>query len=341
MTADLEQRIVRYLNRRMPEAGRISVIALARIHGGASRETFRVRIDAERGGERGLIFRRDPVSTLIETEREVEFAAYRSFMGSSVPVPGALFLEPESQWLERPFFVMEEIEGCTAGSILAADPYGAHRRKIGEQFFTILGHIAARDAKSCDLARHVAMPAAGDAWSQELAKWEKVVDEDELEPQPVVRAAMRWMRRFPPPTAQRVTVVHGDYRTGNFLFDASGTIRAILDWEMAHLGDPLEDLAWALDPLWSADRAHPGGMLKRDEAIATWEKASGMKADPEALAWWSVFASFKGAAIWISSAKEFQAATNSDPVMAFSGLYCLPFHNKRLADLLLQMREAA
>jgi aminoglycoside phosphotransferase (APT) family kinase protein len=341
VSADLEQRIVRYLHHRMPEAGRISVIALSRIHGGASRETFRVRIDAERGGERGLIFRRDPISTLIETEREVEFAAYRSFMDSAVPVPRALFLEPEIEWLERPFFVMEEIEGCTTASILAADPYGSHRQKIGAQFFTTLGRIAARDAKSSDLARHVAMPAVGDAWRLELAKWEKVVDEDELEPQPIVRAAIRWMRRFPPPKAERISVVHGDYRTGNFLFDASGTIRAVLDWEMAHLGDPLEDLAWALDPLWSADREHAGGMLKRDEAIGIWKKASGLKADARALAWWSMFASFKGAAIWISSAKEFQAGTNTDPVMAFSGLYCLPFHTKRLADLLLQTREAA
>jgi aminoglycoside phosphotransferase (APT) family kinase protein len=341
MTQDLEQRIVRYLNHRMPEAGRVSVLALSRIHGGASRETFRVRIEAERGGERGLIFRRDPISTLIETEREVEFAAYRSFMDSAVPVPRALYLEPELEWLERPFFVMEEIEGCSAGSILAADPYGANRAKIGEQFFTILGHIAARDAKTSDLAKYVAMPAVDTAWRNELDKWEKVVDEDELEPQPIVRAAIRWMRRNPPPAAQRISVVHGDYRTGNFLFDSSGAIRAVLDWEMAHLGDPLEDLAWALDPLWSADREHPGGMLKREDAVAIWEKASGFKADRQALAWWSMFASFKGAAIWISSAKEFQAGTNTDPVMAFSGLYCLPFHNKRLADLLLQRREAA
>lgn len=341
MTADLEQRIIRYLNHRMPEAGRISVSALSRIHGGASRETFRVRIEAERGGERGLIFRRDPISTLIETERAVEFAAYRSFIDSRVPVPRALYLEPDLAWLERPFFVMEEIEGCTAGSILASDPYGPHRAKIGEQFFTILGHIAAREATTSDLAQHVGMPAADVAWRLELDKWEKVVDEDELEPQPIFRSAIRWMRRHPPPPAQRVCVVHGDYRTGNFLFDAAGTIRAVLDWEMAHLGDPLEDLAWALDPLWSSDREHPGGMLKRDEAIALWEKASGLKADPKGLEWWSMFASFKGAAIWISSAKEFQAATNTDPVMAFSGLYCLPFHNKRLADMLLQAREAA
>ncbi len=341
MTADLEQRIVRYLSHRMPEAGRISVLALSRIHGGASRETFRVRIEAERGGERGLIFRRDPISTLIETEREVEFAAYRSFMDTDVPVPRALYLEPDLAWFERPFFVMEEVEGCTAASILASDPYGRHRQKIGEQFFTFLGRIAAQDAKATDLARIVAAPSADAAWRLELDKWEKVVDEDELEPQPILRAAIRWMRTNPPPPAQRVGVVHGDYRTGNFLHDASGTIRAVLDWEMAHLGDPLEDLAWALDPLWSADREHAGGMLKREEAIAIWEKASSLKADAKGLAWWSMFASFKGAAIWISSAKEYQAATNTDPVMAFSGLYCLPFHNKRIADLLLQTREAA
>jgi aminoglycoside phosphotransferase (APT) family kinase protein len=341
MSADLEQRIVRYLAHRMPEAGRISVLALSRIHGGASRETFRVRIAAERGGDRGLIFRRDPVSTLIETEREVEFAAYRSFMGTPVPVPGALFLERDLEWLERPFFVMEEIEGCSAGSILAADPYGPHRHKIGEQFFTILGHIAKRDATTSDLAKHVPAVRPDEAWKIELAKWEKVVDEDELEPQPIVRAAIRWMRRNPPAPAQKITVVHGDYRTGNFLFDVTGAIRAVLDWEMAHLGDPLEDLAWALDPLWSSDREHPGGMLKREDAIAVWEKASGLKADLLALQWWSMFASFKGAAIWISSAKEFQAGTNTDPVMAFSGLYCLPFHNKRLADMLLTAREAA
>lgn len=341
MSQDLEARIVRYLSHRMPEAGRVSVLALSRIHGGASRETFRVRIEAERGGERGLIFRRDPVSTLIETEREIEFAAYRSFMGSSVPVPGALYLERDVEWLERPFFVMEEVEGCTAGSILAADPYGPHRRKIGERFFTILGHIAKRDVASSDLARHMSTPQSDQAWAQELDKWEKVIDEDELEPQPIARAAIRWMRKNPPPPAQRISIVHGDYRTGNFLFDGAGEIRAVLDWEMAHLGDPLEDLAWSLDPLWSADRDHAGGMLAHEEAIAVWETASGLKTDPQALAWWAMFASFKGLAIWISSAKEFQSGANIDPVMAFSGLYCLPFHNKRLADMLFGLREAA
>ncbi len=334
MMADLEQRIIGYLHHRMPEAGAIDVLALSRIHGGASRETFRVRVRLGHGGERGLIFRRDPVSTLIETERETEFAAYRSFQDSDVPVPRALFLERDTQWLERPFFVMEEIEGCSAGSILSADPYGAHRKAIGEQFFSTLGLIARRAVGGSALAAVVPDVAPDAAWAGELAKWEKVIDEDELEPQPIARAAIRWLRRHKPAPAQRLSIVHGDYRTGNFLHDGKGRIAAILDWEMAHLGDPLEDLGWALDPLWSADREHAGGMLKRCEAITVWEMASGLVAEPQALLWWSMFATLKGLAIWISSAKEFQAGTNTDPVMAFSGLFCLPFHNKRLADLL-------
>ncbi|MEQ1752820.1 MAG: phosphotransferase family protein [Micropepsaceae bacterium] len=339
MSVDLEHRVVRYLHHRLPDEGAFSVLAISRIHGGASRETFRVRVQSERGGERGLIFRRDPVSTLIETEREIEFAAYRSFQDSGVPVPRALFLEQGMDWLERPFFVMEEVEGCTAGSILAADPYGPHRRTIGEQFYDFLGQIARRDVDSSPLAKHIATPSASDAWRGEVEKWEKVIDEDELEPQPIVRAAIRYLKRNPPPPAQRVSVVHGDYRNGNFLHDGQGNIRAILDWEMSHIGDPLEDLGWALDPLWSPDRDNPGSMIPRADAIAIWEKASGLKASAKALGWWSIFAALKGAAIWISSAKEYQAGTNSDPVMAFSGLYCLPFHNKHLADLLVAANE--
>ena len=160
------------------------------------------------------------------------------------------------QPLERPFFIMEEIEDCSVGSILAPDPYGAHREKIGEQFFSVLGRIAEADPRChrpCRFRRRVRLARC--RWRHEVARWEKVIDEDEREPQPIARAAIRWLKRNPPPPAQKISVVHGDYRTGNFLFDSDGNIRAILDWEMAHLGDPLEDLGWALDPLWVAWRS--------------------------------------------------------------------------------------
>ncbi|HXM00034.1 MAG TPA: phosphotransferase family protein, partial [Rhizomicrobium sp.] len=254
-------------------------------------------------------------------------------------VPEPIALELENTALDRPFFVMEEIENCTVGSILVPDPYGAHRDAVGEQFFSHLGRIAKADPEQLGLGDFDGARVVADCWSHELTRWEKVIDEDELEPQPIARAAIRHLRRNPPPPARKISVIHGDYRTGNFLVDGAGHIRAILDWEMAHLGDPLEDLGWALDPLWShGDPSRPAGTVPRERALAIWEQASGMAVDRAALAWWEIFASLKGLAIWISAAREYAEGRNTDPVNAFSGWYCLAFHNHVLAERL--SREA-
>ncbi len=309
----------------------VTVVGLERIYGGASRETYRVRL-SEGGQEKGFILRRDPPSSLIDTERTVEFAAYKAFHGR-VPVPEALALEQDEVWLGRPFFIMEEIVDAAAGSIMRDEAYGEHNAKVAGQFFGSLGRIAAADID--ELGLDWERPAPDACWARELERWEKVFDEDEREPQPVARAAIRWLRRNPPPPAQKICVVHGDYRSGNFLVSPAGEIKAILDWEMAHMGDPLEDLGWALDPLWSHNNPDkPGGMCSRPEAIALWEKASGLKADPAAMKWWDMFASLKGLAIWISAATEVADGRNTDPINAFSGWYCQAFHNQILADRL-------
>ncbi|HUJ02000.1 MAG TPA: phosphotransferase family protein [Rhizomicrobium sp.] len=340
MSDDLSARLAHYLAPKLG-AKSVAVTGLSRIPGGASRETYRFRARYTRDGqeiERGLILRRDPTASLINTERTTEFRAYRAFHRLGLPVPEAIALELGSEALDRPFFIMEEIENCAVASILAPDPYGVQAPKIGQQFFSILGQIAKADPDKIGLSDFDGVRE--DSWKHEIARWEREIDEDEREPQPIVRAAIRWLKRNPPPRAQKLSVVHGDYRTGNFLYDSDGNIRAILDWEMAHLGDPLEDLGWALDPLWSHhDPARPAGLLPRAEAIRIWEETSGLKADPAALHWWEIFASFKGAAIWISAGREYVEARNADPVNAFSGWYCLAFHNQVLAERL--SREAA
>ncbi len=334
---ELEERLARYLRAKLG-APDLTVADLARIPGGASRETYRFRARYAANGkalDRGLILRRDPASSLIETERTTEYRAYEAFHKLGLPVPEPIALELGSEALERPFFIMAEVENCQTGSIMSPDPFGPHREKVGRQFFTVMGKIAAADPKRVGLADFEGAKDMHHAARHEVARWEKVIDEDEREPQPIVRAALRWLKRNLPPPAQKISVVHGDYRTGNFLVDDAGNIRAILDWEMSHLGDPLEDLGWAIDPLWAgADPARPGGMIPRAEAIRIWEEASGLKADPEALHWWEIFASLKGAAIWISAALEYAEGRNIDPINAFSGWYCLAFHNKVLADRL-------
>jgi len=334
---ELADKLAAYLRVKLA-APDLAVHALARIPGGASRETYRFRARYNSEGkpvDRGLILRRDPVASLIETERTTEYRAYDAFHKLGLPVPQPIALELGSAALERPFFIMAEVENCTPGSIMNVEPYGEHRQKVGEQFYTVLGKIAAAEPSTIGLGDFEGAKNVHHAAMHEVARWEKVIDEDEREPQPIVRAALRWLKRNPPPPAQKISVVHGDYRSGNFLIDDGGTIRAVLDWEMSHLGDPLEDLGWAIDPLWAgADPARPGGMIPRAEAIRIWEKASGLKADPKALHWWEIFASLKGAAIWISAALEYADGRNIDPINAFSGWYCLSVHNKVLAERL-------
>ena len=330
--SDLSERLQRYLRVRLG-ASDLVVAGLARIPGGASRETYRFR--AQYGGrDRGLILRRDPPASVIETERTTEYRAYEAFHGLGLPVPEPIALELDAGPLERPFFIMEEVEDCQTGASMSPDPFGPHAAKIGQQFFTVMGKIAAADPRDVGLGDFEGEQDIHAVAMHEVARWEKVVDEDEIEPQPIVRAAIRWLKKNPPPPSQKISVVHGDYRTGNFLYDANGDIRAILDWDLSHLGDPLEDLGWAIDPLWSGGAPKVGGMLPREEALAIWEKASGLKAAPKALHWWEIFASLKGAAIWISAAREYAEGRNTDPINAFSGWYTLAFHNMVLAQKL-------
>jgi aminoglycoside phosphotransferase (APT) family kinase protein len=337
MTEALSNALGRYLARKL-DAEDLTIEGLARISGGASRETYRFRARYRANGklhERALILRRDPPASLIETNRSTEYRAYEAFFKLGLPVPEPIVLELDESHLERPFFVMTEIENCTVGSILGPDPYGPYAEKIGRQFFENLGQIAKADPIALGLSELDGAKDVGECWRFELDRWTKVVDEDEIEPQPIVRAAIRWLNKNPPPKAQKLALVHGDYRSGNFLYDANGDMRAILDWEMAHLGDPLEDLAWAIDPLWAgANPARPGGMIPRADALRIWEEASGLKADPNALAWWEIFASFKGMAIWISAAREYAEGRNTDPINAFSGWFPFAFHNRILAERL-------
>jgi aminoglycoside phosphotransferase (APT) family kinase protein len=340
MTAPLEPRIAAYIASRLPGARGVVVDGLARISGGASRETYRFRLiyaDAEgRPTERRLILRRDPPASLIETQRKVEFAAYKAFFGSAVPVPEMLWLEEGSEALDFPFFIAAELTGFeTSPYNLQVEPYLSHQRSYGKRKWTILGEIAKADPIALGLTEVMTPVAPEDCWKRELDYWEGVLDEDEVTPQPIIRAAIRWLRKNPPPPAQKISVVHGDYRTGNFLYDADGEIHGILDWEMAHLGDPLEDLGWGVNRIWCMARDdRRGGLLPRDEAVAIWEQASGLRADPAALHWWELFNCVKGQGIWVSSARAWTDDENRDPIMIYSAWLMLNPQDRAALELM-------
>ncbi len=336
---ELAPRIAAYATGRLPQAAELEVADVERIHGGASRETYRLKLRYRDGAtrvERRLILRRDPPGSLIETDRAIEFAAYRAFHSTPVPVPEALWLENDPSHLDYPFFVMEELAGFEASpQTILMPPYSGHHEKLAQQKWSILGAIASADPEKLGLVGPMAPVAPTEAWRRELDHWTRVIDEDQLEPQPIMRAAIRWLRRNPPPAPARLHVVHGDYRTGNFLYDKEGNVRGILDWEMAHLGDPLEDLAWSLNRVWCWARdGRVGGLTSKENAIRIWESASGLRADPEALRWWELFSSLKGQAIWISSGREYQAGKNQDPVLALSGWWLMNAQDRAALETL-------
>lgn len=337
--SSLEEQLARYVEKKIPGAAQVQVDQLEQISGGASRQTYRFRLRYNEAGaprERRLILRRDPAASLIDTDRKVEFAAYKAFFGTEVPVPEVLWLEDDPSHLGSPFFISVEMTGFqTAPARIFMEPYAAHHQKIAEQKWSILGAITRHDPVKLGLIGTMEAIKPEDCWKRELGYWEGVLDSDELIPQPTMRAAIRWMRRNPPPPAQRVCVVHGDYRTGNYLYDEEGNIRGILDWEMSHLGDPLEDLGWSLNRAWcwgGDDRR--GGLVLREQAIAIWEKASGLKADPAAMHWWELFATVKGQGIWVSSAHAWETGSNKDPILVLSAWSLMNLQDRAALELM-------
>ena len=133
MSHPLEPRIAAYIAAQMPDATDVAVSGLSRISGGASRETYRFVGSWNQGGqarEQKLILRRDPPASLIDTERRIEFEAYRAFHGTSVPAPRMLWLEEGDGPLDHPFFIAEEIAGFQAGPGL---PDHHERRPVGRR----------------------------------------------------------------------------------------------------------------------------------------------------------------------------------------------------------------
>ncbi|MFI4966359.1 MAG: phosphotransferase family protein [Caulobacterales bacterium] len=338
MSHPLEPRVAAYIATRLPEASDIAVSALERISGGASRETYRFKLTYRQDGQahaRRLILRRDPPASLIDTERRVEFAAYRAFEGSAVPAPRMLWLEEAHDALDHPFFIAEELVGFQASpQLLFAGGYEAVLPKVAERKWTILGEIARADPRALGLTSVMQAPPLDACWRRELDHWEALFDANEAEPQPIARAAIRWLRANPPPPAQKLSVVHGDYRTGNFLYDEAGEIHGILDWEMAHLGDPLEDLGWSFNPIWQFGRGLAGGLAPEAEAIATWARASRLAADPAALHWWTLFNCVKGQGIWVGSARAFIDGGNREPIMVYPAWWLLNAQDRAILKVM-------
>ena len=315
-----EEQLAAYLQHKMPDAREVEVSSLSRIPGGASRETWSFdatwREGKARAG-RGFILRRDPEASLLETERSVEFGVYQALQGTGVPVPEVYWLEADPRWLERPFFVMGRLPGQASPQALMGGAHAGDLEAIAQQKVELLARIHNLDWRALGL-EFLDRPEGPDRCAeQEIERWGGILRQQVLEPQPALELALAWLRGHRP-VAQRVTLVHADYRTGNFLVDGA-RITGVLDWEMVHLGDPLEDIAWVCLRSWRwAGDARVGGLLSRQELYRRYQEASGLKVDEEAVRFWEVLGNLKLAVIFLTGARSFSEGRSKDAIHALT-----------------------
>lgn len=283
----------------------VRVSGLRRVPGGASRETWSFEASFDDGPARALILRRDPGRTSVGSDRGLEFRVLRAAHAAGVPVPEVLWLGDDPTALDGRFFVMERIEGETiARRLLRDSDYAEARRCMPRQLGAILARIHAVSLDDRGLDELPGRRDEGHPATLELARYEQLYRALAPEPHPVIEYGFRWLGRRLPPSRRRV-LVHGDYRIGNVMFGPEG-VRAVLDWEQAHVGDPMEDLGWMCVRAWRFGSPLPvGGIGERADFFAAYAEAGGDAVDPEIVRFWEALGDLKWAVICIAQAKTY------------------------------------
>ncbi|MBV8463655.1 MAG: phosphotransferase family protein, partial [Acidimicrobiales bacterium] len=269
-----------------------TVHGLRRLSGGASRVTSSFDLETGTGGTRALILQMDRSGGAPgRAKARLEHALLHAATGAGVPVPAVVaapdFDAPDGEDpLGGAWLVVERLEGETIPRKILRDPeYDGARRVLTAQCGRALASVHTIDPGAVP-----GLPAA-DPLRDPLPLLDALG-----EVRPALELGVRWLTAHRPEAGATVTV-HGDFRMGNLLVDAHG-LRGVLDWELAHAGDPAEDIGWLCAPAWRFGGAgEVGGFGAVTDLLSAYEAAGGDAVAPERVHWWQVYATVKWAAI--------------------------------------------
>jgi aminoglycoside phosphotransferase (APT) family kinase protein len=261
----------------------VRVKDLVRLTGGASRETWSFSAIGSDATVRRLILRRDPPGVERPGGMAREAAALQAAAKAGVPEPAVLVHHDDPAALGAPFILMEYVEGETiARRILRDAEYAGARRFLARQCGEILARIHAIGRSDLP-GLEEPDPMAVCAESLEALD----------EPRPVLDLGLRWLVNNRPAGSGRRTVVHGDFRNGNLIIGPDG-VRAVLDWEIVHWGDPAEDLGWMCVKAWRFGAKAPvGGFGSYEDLLEGYVAAGGVPVDLETVRWWETFGTLR------------------------------------------------
>jgi aminoglycoside phosphotransferase (APT) family kinase protein len=308
----IEQELNRCVASFFPSATGVS--GIAKLSGGASQETWSFDIVHD-GGKHGAILRRSPKGYGAAPNRAAGLDAEARLMqlahDAGLPSPRVMHvLKPEDDLGTG--FIMQRIEGETiARKILRDDQFALARPLLARQ----LGRIAA--------GIH-SLPREQLPWLREMSATREIGDlEREYRgfdwPRPVFELVLRWLRDHDPGPSEQVTLVHGDFRHGNLIIGPDG-VRAVLDWELAHLGDPMEDLGWICVNSWRFGEIDKpvGGFGSREELFAGYADG-GRKVDPVRARFWEVMGTLRWGVMCCGMMQRFRTGPDHSMERAMIG----------------------
>jgi aminoglycoside phosphotransferase (APT) family kinase protein/putative sterol carrier protein len=315
--ADLKPKLLEWLQEKMPQARDLCISDMERSGAGFTNVSIPFTLSWQEAGQsrtEGMLFRGAGTSDPVYPDPKVEkqFRVMRCLQDTDVPVPQVFWLEKDQSLFGYPFYIMSKIEGIVPSEFPPYHSFGIcydanpeQRAKMWRETLEAMARIHRLDWESLGLS-FLGVPGSGtDPLDRELAYYAHYLNWVKEDPQPVLEASLEWLKqnRYAP---ERVTLCWGDARLPNAVFSPNGDLRAVLDWDMAILGDPESDLTFMLALDWflseGTDVPRLEGFPDQRETIAYYQELTGWRV--QHLFYNEVFATLRAGIIILSVQKN-------------------------------------
>ncbi len=331
--AVIARRVAAYLQQ---ETGRdIRVGSVRRFAVGFSWLTYSVPVTglSDDGATQELILRLGPDYGLFAPyQAGPQVLAMQSLEGSAVPVPRAFWSGEDPAVFGAPFLFCEKAHGeAVVPWVSPTEPplEEDYRKRLAEQFIDALAALHRVPWQHKPIAALAQGITPENAARLNVEHWEAQIQRWAMRPYPLAEWGIRWLKAHAP-TAPHVAIVHGDYRTGNFL-EQGGKITAILDWELVHLGDPHEDLGWASLPMYMGGSKFISRLAEPEWFYERYSEKVGFQVSMDSVRYYQAFSLLKLAATHMAAARCFEDGRFNDMRM--------PAMGSQIATCLRQMHK--
>lgn len=287
-----------------------AVVNARELSGGASKDLWLFEVEADGQTTPYVLRRAKQEATQSALDIAGEYVVLRAAFDAGVRAPQPFYQATDADGYA--FFIMEYVEAETlAPRLFRREEYADTRGRMAADLGAFLAPVH-RVPPDDALTAVLGPVPEGNTAALALQLYEAVYRDATRNPHPAFEVAFRYLaERIPEPTG--ICLVHGDYRLGNVMFGPEG-LRAVLDWELAHWGDPLEDLGWLTVRAWrfGHDDLPVAGCGTRDELYAGYESAGGRPVDRDRVHWWEVFGNLRWGIITLGQAMHFVDGASRD-----------------------------